>query len=304
MGAAQLAIRLSRLAATVVLSRLLLPHDYGLAAIVLTAYEIVALFTRNGISAKVVQASADEAPAVAETAHKMTWIVCLALVAIQVVAAYPVAWIYGEPQLALPIAAMGLIYFATPLTSIQGAFQQREGRLGRIAAASAVQVVTDNILTAALALLGYGLWAIILPKILVAPIWVAFVRYGHAWRPGRVALPVPLHGWRAIAKFSRNVLGVELLTTIQGNIDNVLVGFFLGLHALGIYYFAFNAGLGITLGLVSAAGVAVYPHFCEVRHQPEALKRISESSDTVRLVGPSIEIPLSSNNTMSLESFR
>ena len=55
LGAAQIAMRVSRLLTTVALSRLLLPADYGLAAIVLTVYEIVALFTRNGISAKVAQ---------------------------------------------------------------------------------------------------------------------------------------------------------------------------------------------------------------------------------------------------------
>jgi PST family polysaccharide transporter len=31
---------------------------------------------------------------------------------------------------------------------------------------------------------------------------------------------------------------------------------------LGLYYFAFNAGLGITLGLVNSFAVAVYPHLC------------------------------------------
>ena len=64
LGTAQIAIRISRLLATVILSRLLLPRDYGLAALVLTVYEFIALFTRNGISAKVVQASAADVPGV------------------------------------------------------------------------------------------------------------------------------------------------------------------------------------------------------------------------------------------------
>jgi len=265
MGSAQLAIRVSRLLATVLLSRLLIPKDYGLAAVVLTVYEFIALFTRNGISAKVVQASAEDVPVVAMTAYRMTWILCLGLMALQVLVAWPVAQFYGDTHIALPIAAMGIIYLATPLSNIQAAFQQREGRLGRIALAGAVQVIVDNILTALFAILGFGLWAIILPKILVAPIWIAFVRFGHAWRPLRLPSPSRFHGWRDIARFSRSVMGVEMLTTFQGNIDNLLVGYFLGLHALGIYYFAFNGGLGITLGLISASGVAVYPHLCQVR---------------------------------------
>jgi len=273
LGGAQLAIRISRLIATIMLSRLLLPEQFGLAAVVLTVYELVAIFTRNGISAKVVQVSAEELPVVAMTAYRMTWLVCLGLMFIQILAAWPIAWFYNNSTIAWPIAAMGVIYLATPLCNIQAALQQREGQLGRFALANAVQVITDNVLTVILAFMGFGMWAIILPKIIVAPIWVIFIRYGHAWRPQPDISPSAFHGWRDIARFSRGVLGVELLTTLQANMDNMLVGYFLGMHALGIYYFAFNSGLGITLGLINAAGVAVYPHLCEVRHDREALAK-------------------------------
>ncbi|MFO1060332.1 MAG: oligosaccharide flippase family protein [Dongiaceae bacterium] len=268
MGGAQLAIRISRLATTVLLARLLTPHDYGLAAIVLTVYELVALFTRNGIAAKVVQAGEDEVAQVAETAQTLTWIVCGGLLVLQAMLALPIAWAYQDGDLALPVALMGLIYLATPLCSMQCAMLQRQGRLGRIALTGAVQVVTDNLLTAALALAGLGMWAIVLPKLLVAPIWVIGLRYAHPWRPMR---RWSLAGWREILRFSRSVVGTELLTTLQANIDNLFVGYLLGARALGLYYFAYNAGLGLTLGLIGSFGVAIYPHFCEVRHDPVAL---------------------------------
>ena len=282
MGGAQLAIRISRLVTTVILARLLSPTDYGLAAIVLTVYELVALFTRNGISAKVVQARPDEVASVAQTAYTLTWIVCGALVVAQALLAMPIAWFYGKPDLALPIALMGLIYLATPLCNIQGAFIQREGRVGRIALTGAIQVITDNLLTAVLAACGLGMWAIILPKLLVAPIWVIGLRSGHAWRPAR---GWSLAGWRDIARFSRSVIGVEAMTTLQANIDNLIVGSMLGVEALGLYYVAFNAGLGITLGLVNAFGVAVYPHLCEVRSEPAALtQRYRRSTRTLGML--------------------
>jgi PST family polysaccharide transporter len=266
MGGAQIAMRLSRLITTVVLTRLLNPQDYGMAAVVLTVYEMVALFTRNGIAAKVVQTCETQVAAVAETAYWLTWIVCGGLLVIQLLVAVPIALLYHDVRLALPIAMMGSIYLATPLCNIQCAFMQREGRLGRFALASGLQVTSDNILTGIFAVCGMGMWAIVLPKLLVAPIWVVVTRSGHSWRP-RSSWPHrgALQGWQDIARFSRHVIGVEIMTTLQANIDNLLVGYFLGVQALGIYYFAFNAGLGISLGLVNAFGVAVYPHLCQVR---------------------------------------
>ncbi len=268
MGGAQMAIRITRLLTTIILTRLLSPNDYGLAAVVLTIYEVVALFTRNGITAKVVQANAEDLETVAHTALTLTWIVCGLLVLVQAAVAVPVAVFYQDMRLAWPIALMGLIYLATPLCAIQTALLQREGRLGRIAFTGALQVIADNGLTAILALCGLGMWAIILPKLIVAPIWTIGIRTGHAWRPSR---GWSLAGWRAIAAFSRDVVGVELLTTVQANIDNLIVGSVLGVEALGLYYFAFNAGLGITLGLVNAFGTAVFPHLCEVSADPTRL---------------------------------
>ncbi len=282
MGIAQLVTRVSRLLTTIILARLLLPADYGMAAVVLTVYELVALFTRNGISAKVVQADASEVEAVAQTAYNLTWLVCGGLMLAQFALAVPLAQLYGNPDLALPIAMMGLIYLATPLCNIQAAFIQRDGRIGRIAFAGGLQVTVDNALTAIFALLGMGMWAILLPKLLVAPIWVIINRTGHAWRPrGGWSLA----GWRDIARFSRNVLGIELMTTIQANIDNLIVGYFLGIEALGIYFFAFNGGLGITLGLINSFGVAVFPYLSEVRNDAAALAaRYRQSLQSLGLI--------------------
>ena len=274
MGSAQIVIRLSRLAATIALARLLMPEDLGRAAVVLTVYELVALMTRNGIAAKVVQAAPDRVEAVAETAQALTWIVCTGMMVLQIALAVPVAAAFGDESLALPIAAMAPIYLASPLSNIQSAFLQREGRVRRIALAGAVQVVVDNILTTILALSGLGLWAIVLPKLLVAPIWVGFLRWGHAWRPQRpFGLGRGLAGAADILRFGRSVLGVELMTTLQANVDNLLVGWFLGAEALGIYYFAFNAGLGISLGLVNAFGIAVFPHLCAAGGDGGELRR-------------------------------
>jgi teichuronic acid exporter len=273
LGFSQIVVRVSRLLATIFLSRLLLPQDFGTAAIILTVYEFIALFTRNGISAKVVQASAEDVNVVAMTAWRMTWLVCGLLLVLQCVLAYPIAWFFEDKRIALPIAAMSIIYLATPMSNIQSAFQQRAGNLRRIAFASALQIMVDNLLTVIFALLGFGLWAIILPKILVSPIWLFLVRNGHDWRPNRIEGVARFHGWRDIVSFSRSVLGTELLSTIQANVDNLFVGYFLGLHALGIYYFAFNAGLGITSGLITAAGVAVFPYLCEVKQDQRLLAR-------------------------------
>ena len=61
------------------------------------------------------------------------------------------------------------------------------------------------------------------------------------------------------------MLGTEILTAVRLNADKALVGGILGLEALGIYYFVFNAGYGLSLVLTSALASSSYPYFADPR---------------------------------------
>ncbi len=88
----------------------------------------------------------------------------------------------------------------------------------------------------------------------------------------------------------KNILGVELLNKLRGNIDYLLVGRFLGIDALGIYYFAFNAGLGISQNIMSAVTSALFPYLCAVRGDLKQLKEryFSTLKSTAMFVVPFI----------------
>ncbi|MGL6341489.1 MAG: oligosaccharide flippase family protein, partial [Waterburya sp.] len=145
---------------------------------------------------------------------------------------------------------------------VQAALVQRENRLKAIAVVEMIQFSTDNILSLIFAIAGWGMWAIILPKLLVPPIWVYIMLKNHSWRP---KLRFTTVGWGDLLRFGRNVLGVELLNNLRGNLDYLIVGRFLSIEALGIYYFAFNAGLGISLGIITSIKSALLPHLCDAR---------------------------------------
>ena len=112
-------IRISRLLTTIILARFLIAEDYGLAAIVLTTYEFVEVFTRNGIGVRLIQAPAQEVPELAQSAYWLSWLVFASLFVIQCVVAFPVAWIYGNNRLILPICALAINLLMIPFGTIQ-----------------------------------------------------------------------------------------------------------------------------------------------------------------------------------------
>lgn len=282
LSGAELIIRIFRLVTTVVLARWLTPYDYGLAAVVLTTYEFIRVFSKNGIGQKLVQAPEEELEELCTAAYWLNWVIFAAIFAIQCLAAFPIAWVYKDSQLILPICAMALVYLMIPIGSVQSDLIQRENRLEILAITNTLQICTDNVLTLIFAISHMGMWAIVLPKVLVAPIWVATNYMNHPWRPTK---GFTTKSWEKIFKFGRNILGVELLKTLRNNLDYLIIGKFLGIKELGLYYFAFNAGLGISISVIYSINAAIFPHLCAAREDFAKFKaRYFSSLKTITLM--------------------
>lgn len=267
---AEFAIRVIRLMTTVVLARFLTQYDYGLAAIVLTTYEFTRVFTDIGIGAKLIQAEPEELEDLCRNAYWMSWVIYSGLFFIQAIVAFPIAWFYSDTNLVLPIVVLGGVFLVTPVGVVQAILLRRENRL-EIQALNHVAVQgTSNLLSLVFAVLGFGIWAIVIPKLMVTPLWAYIYIRNHSWRPKG---GFRSEKWKEIFGFGKNVLGVELLKTLRTNLDYLLVGRFLGITELGIYFFAFNAGLGISLSIIKSINAALLPHLCSMREDWSKMKK-------------------------------
>lgn len=270
MGGAELANRVFRLGTTVTLARLLTPEQYGLIAIVLATQEFSKVFTlSSGIGSKLIQANERDIEVLSKTSYWLNWIICISLFFIQCLIAFPVAWTYQNNQIILPICVLAVSYLILPTFAVQSALIQRENRLSIIAFCNAAQSLVANILTIVLALLGFGIWSVVLPNVISNIVWTVITYHQHKWRPSG---GFQIDRWNEVVKFSTDILGVELTNKLKGNIDYLIVGYFWGVEELGLYYFSFNAGIGISLNVINAFSSAMFPYFCAARENLSVLR--------------------------------
>ncbi|MCT7963199.1 lipopolysaccharide biosynthesis protein [Laspinema sp. D1] len=267
---AEFAIRVVRLLTTVVLARFLTQYDYGLAAIVLTTYEFTRVFTDIGIGAKLIQAEPEELEDLCRNAYWLCWVLYSGLFLAQAIVAFPIAWFYSDTNLILPIAVLGGVFLITPIGVVQAILLRRENRLEIQALNHTLVQGSSNLLSLVFAILGLGIWAIVIPQLLVTPLWAYIYLRHHSWRPSG---GFRKEKWAEIFGFGKNVLGIELLKTLRTNLDYLLVGRFLGITELGIYFFAFNAGLGISLSIIKSINSALLPHLCSMRQDWGRMKQ-------------------------------
>jgi O-antigen/teichoic acid export membrane protein len=272
LGLGEVVARVTRLATTIVIARRLGPAELGIAAIALTSFEIIRAFAGSGIGQMVARATPEQLAATAATASRANWMLCFALAGIQILAGALLAAFTGRTELVLMVGCLAGVFLLMPLGLMQCYLVIRANRLATIARVSTVQLVADNALTAALAVAGLGAWAIVLPKLLTAPIWVIGMRRAATWSRDPSAIAIPLS---EMTRFAAPILGTELLAALRMNLDKLLVTAILGVEILGVYYFAFNAGLGLSLSLTNALSASVYPALSALAGSPRKCWRVS-----------------------------
>ena len=280
MALAEMGNRVSRILTAVVLARALSTVEFGVMALILTTYELVRMLIHNGLGARIVQAREDELDEVSGAVNRINWIVGAIMCCVQFAVAWPLQ-VFFDANVAPMLLALGVVHLIYPIGLVRSCLALRENRLGFMAAMLFFQITFDNIATAALAVMGYGVWAAVLPKIVVAILWV-LVTLGRVAPVPRV--PVSGAKMREVVAYGRRVLGAETLNTFRANADKLIVGKALGMEAFGVYSFATNAGSGIATGLSGALGQAFLPYLSKGRANADTRERFMLTVRAMSLV--------------------
>ena len=267
LGASQVVTRLLRLLCIIVVARILLPEDYGIAALVLTLNELFHSFSHGAVSSKLVQARSARLPQLCNTVYWMSWLLAILLAAMQSLLAWPMAAFYQQQALILPLCVLALSYLMLPMATVQTALLLRQGRHRALATVEVYQAVAEAALTLILALAGFGFWALVLPRLLVAPIWVIYIRHQYSW-PAPTAFA--LTNWRPVVRYGLPLACSDLMPALRTCAYSMLIARALGVEALGVFYFASNAGLGVGLSLLRALNQVLFPYFSRRHRQRHA----------------------------------
>ncbi len=263
----QVLLQISRFAVAIILARLLAPHEWGLAAMVLVLSGAIVLFGDSALGTALIQrrtiTDADRAT--------VFWTgvgVGVTLTAVAVALSGPVATFYGEPEVRPLFIALSLSFVITSLGTTQGALllramDFRSLELRRIAATFVGAGVGIG-----LALKGFGAWAIVAQQLTVASVETVLVWRFSPWRPSATYSVASL---RSLAGFSGSVFGQNFLYYIVRNIDNVLIGRYLGAAALGAYALAYNVMLAPFNQIAGPLQQVLFPAFSRMQDDRERL---------------------------------
>ncbi len=258
-----------QMGSTMILARLLTPADFGLVAMVAAFTAFVGLFKDLGLTMATVQ----RAQVTHEQVTVLFWInvaLSLVLVAICALSAPAVAWLYGEPRLALVTLAIAAQFLFAGLGAQHTALLRRHMRFGALATVEILSQLAGVVAAVALAWQGAGYWALVAMVGATTFTHMVLVWVLSPWRPGRPRRGV---GAGEMIRFGGHLTGFNFVNYFTRHMDHVMLGAAWGAASLGIYSKAYGL-LMLPLQQINAplAAVAI-PGLSRLQAEPERFRR-------------------------------
>jgi O-antigen/teichoic acid export membrane protein len=266
---------------TVVLARLLTPEDFGLVAMVTSFTALFFLLRELGLSTATVQ----RAQITHEQISVLFWINAAAglLMAVLVIAlASPISWFYGIPQLKRIVLLVSLGLPLGGLTVQHEALLQRQMKYGTLAVIELAAATSGAAFGIVLAWKGAGVWALVMIPLVTSVATLAGTWLACDWRPG---LPARGSGVRPMVDFGSHVAAFAVINYLARNLDNVLIGRFLGAGPLGQYSRAYALLMFPLSRLNTPLSAVAVPALSRLVGEPERYRRAyCEAVESIQMV--------------------
>lgn len=225
-----------QLASIVVLSRLLGPSVIGLFAMLAVIIGFGEVVRDFGLSSAMIQAK----QVTQAQRSNLFWInagIGVLLAVVCVGCAPLIAAFYRQPPLTMACVVISVVFI---LGGVGTQFRAQITRDLRFTAMSVIDVVAALIglaIAVVLALMGIGIWALVVQQIVTACVTLLLNILAARWRP---SLPSRHAGTRELIAFGWNVGCTQMINYASRNVDTIVIGGMFGPSALGIYNRAYQ----------------------------------------------------------------
>jgi O-antigen/teichoic acid export membrane protein len=268
--ASQIARQLLSLLVTAALSRLLTPGEFGLVAMVLVFTNFLNVLRDMGLSSALVQRP--------ELEHKhinaVFWVNCaigLGMTAIVAALSPVVAWFYGEPVLKSLALVSSLSFSIGSLGLAHRAVLTRNLLFSKVVTAELGAALFGGIGACVLAWKGFGAWSLVAQALLVAVVDTVVAWRLSKWRP---TLSFDSSALQGMVRYGANLAGFTSFNYWTRNLDNLLIGHYLGSIALGLYTRAYALMLLPVTQITQVLGRVMFATLSQVQSDTRRAKSI------------------------------
>lgn len=263
-GTAQVWRVVTSLLLTVVTTRLLMPSDFGILAMVGTATALIALVKDLGISQAIIQRDTISPGQI----DSLFWISIAASMAFALLlgASAPlIAGFYAEPKVEiLTIAFSALVLISGP-QAVPAAILSRNSHFDKLAIIDVASATIALVVGVAGALLWRSYWALYASAVSATIVTGVGVWLSTRYRPGAPGFDT---NTAQMLRFGSHISGFNIVNYLSRNCDKILIGRFQGGDQLGLYDRAYRLLLFPLTQLHGPIGQVLVPLLARIQAEP------------------------------------
>jgi len=250
-----------------ILARLLTPHDWGLAGMVILFAGFTIVFTDNALGTALIQRR-DVREEDKSTVFWFSAALGLALAVAGVLVAAPLADFYDEPDVRWLFIAFSVGFIVNALGTTQMALLVREMQFRRLELRQMAATIVGAVTGITIALAGLGAWAIV-GQLLGEAFTSTFLLWMLSpWRP---SFAFSTASFNRLGGFAGTVFAQNIVWQSARSVSGVIVARVLGAAALGTYTLATTVILTPFVRIAAPLQQVFLPAFSQMRHEPERM---------------------------------
>lgn len=205
---------------SIVLARILAPEAFGTIALVIVFAQILQVFVDSGLGNALIQKKeADDLDFSSVFYFNVVW--CLILYLFIFLCAPIIAKFYGDPSLTSIVRVLCLMVVISGLKNVQQAYVSRTLQFKRFFFSSIGGTIASAVVGIFLALMGYGVWALVAQKLVSLFVNTLILWITVKWRPH---LAFSWKRLRSLISFGWKLLVASLLDTVYNNLRQLIIG--------------------------------------------------------------------------------
>lgn len=254
----------------IILARLLTPEDFGLIAMIVVFTGFANLFTDFGFGSAIIYEQSEDQ----ELLSSIFWIVIsvgFLLTTCGILLSPLIAYFYQNSILKPLTMLLCLNFIFNSLNSIPNSILQKNFKFRELANISISTTVIGGLIGIYLAIKGYGVWSLALSTVIGSLTNSIFLLINCKWRP---TFTFNYQKLQKVLSFGSNLVGHRIINYWARNIDNLLIGKYIGASSLGIYNRAYNLMRLPVQQISQVLSRAMFSSFSKIKDDKLLIKEI------------------------------
>ncbi len=232
----------------ILMARLLTPGDYGIISMITIFIVITETFADSGFSLALVRQKSSSKEDIS-TVFSFNMVISIVCYGFLFILSPFIAEFFKVPVITSVLRVQSLTVIINSFMSVYVAKLTIDLDFKAIAIRSLLASILSGIIGVVFAYLDYGVWALVFQNIAAAIINLVFILIYCKWIPKLIFSKESFH---RLFGFGRNILGVNIINRIYGNMTSIVIGRFFNSKDLGYY----DRGTGLaTFPVENANGI-------------------------------------------------